>query len=65
MLLSEQYRAEQARLHAAGNYGTASLQYGQMVSQLVGRREAIESVGQAAEFELWLFVAACRALRSH
>jgi hypothetical protein len=35
MLLSEAYRAEQARLHAVGNYGTASLQYGQMVSQIV------------------------------
>jgi Methyltransferase domain len=35
MLLSEQYKAEQARLHAAGNYGTASLAYGEIVSQLV------------------------------
>lgn len=35
MLLSEQYRAEQAKLHAAGNYGTASLQYGAMVSGIV------------------------------
>lgn len=35
MLLSEAYRSEQAKLHAVGNYGTASLQYGGMVSQIV------------------------------
>lgn len=35
MLISEVYRAEQEALHAKGNYGTASLQYGEVVSQLV------------------------------
>lgn len=40
MLLSEPYRAEQARLHAAGNYGTASLQWGGVVSQIVERSGA-------------------------
>lgn len=35
MLISEQYRREQERLHATGKYGTASLQYGEIVSQLV------------------------------
>jgi hypothetical protein len=34
-LISEQYREEQTALHAKGNYGTASLQYGQIVSSLV------------------------------
>lgn len=36
-LISEQYRAEQTALHAKGNYGTASLQFGQLVSALVER----------------------------
>lgn len=40
MLLSEGYRAEQARLHSMGNYGTASLGYGPMVSQIVERSGA-------------------------
>lgn len=40
MLLSEQYRSEQARLHSMGNYGTASLQYGEMVSGIVERSGA-------------------------
>lgn len=35
MLISEQYRAEQAALHAKGNYGTASLQYGEVVARLL------------------------------
>lgn len=35
MLISDSYRAEQEALHAKGNYGTASLQYGQVVSALV------------------------------
>jgi hypothetical protein len=34
-LISEQYREEQTALHAKGNYGTASLQYGQIVSAIV------------------------------
>lgn len=40
MLLSEQYRQEQARLHSFGNYGTASLGYGPVVSQIVERSGA-------------------------
>lgn len=35
MLLSDDYRAEQAALHAKGNYGTASLAYGEFVSGFV------------------------------
>lgn len=35
MLITEQYRAEQERLHAMGNYGTASLKYGPIVSGLI------------------------------
>lgn len=38
-LISDDYRAEQERLHAKGNYGTASLQYGKIVSDLVDRLE--------------------------
>lgn len=34
MLISEDYLAEQKSLHAKGNYGTASLQYGDVVSKL-------------------------------
>ena len=34
-LISESYRFEQEAMHAKGNYGTASLQYGAVVSQLV------------------------------
>ncbi|WP_295641494.1 FkbM family methyltransferase [uncultured Methylibium sp.] len=35
MLITEQYRAEQAALHAKGNYGTAALQYGEVVAGLL------------------------------
>jgi hypothetical protein len=35
MLITDQYREEQKRLHATGKYGTASLQYGEVVSGLV------------------------------
>ena len=35
MLITEQYRAEQAALHAKGNYGTAALQYGETVAGLL------------------------------
>jgi FkbM family methyltransferase len=35
MLITEQYRAEQAALHAKGNYGTAALQYGGVVAELL------------------------------
>jgi len=34
MLISSDYLAEQKTLHAKGNYGTASLQYGEIVSDL-------------------------------
>lgn len=39
-LISESYRAEQTALHAKGNYGTASLQYGKLVSALVEKTGA-------------------------
>lgn len=39
-LISEQYRSEQERLHAKGNYGTASLQFGEFVSDLVNQTKA-------------------------
>lgn len=35
MLITEAYRAEQAALHAKGNYGTAALQYGGTVEGLL------------------------------
>lgn len=35
MLITEEYRCEQEALHAKGNYGTASLQYGEIVSSLI------------------------------
>lgn len=40
MLLSDAYRDEQSRLHAAGNYGTASLRWGQVVSSIVDKSGA-------------------------
>ena len=40
MLITEQYRAEQTALHAAGNYGTASLQYGGTVGALLSQTGA-------------------------
>lgn len=36
-LISDSYREEQEKLHASGNYGTASIQYAPMVSQIVNR----------------------------
>lgn len=35
MLISDAYRAEQEALHARGNYGTASLGYGDVVTKLI------------------------------
>lgn len=35
MLITDSYRAEQEALHAKGNYGTASLKFGQIVSALI------------------------------
>jgi hypothetical protein len=40
MLISEQYRSEQAALHAKGNYGRASLQYGDTVAALLSSTKA-------------------------
>jgi precorrin-6B methylase 2 len=40
MLITEDYRAEQAALHAKGNYGTASLQYGETVAALLDSTQA-------------------------
>ena len=40
MLITEQYRAEQAALHARGNYGTASLHYGGTVADLLKKTGA-------------------------
>lgn len=34
-LISEQYRAEQEALHARGNYGTASIGFAEMVTELI------------------------------
>lgn len=39
-LISEDYRKEQAALHATGAYGTAALQFGELVSNLVNRSGA-------------------------
>jgi len=39
MLITDAYRAEQEALHARGNYGTASLKFGGLVSQLVDTLE--------------------------
>lgn len=39
-LISDSYRAEQAALHARGNYGTASLQFGAIVSTIVNKTGA-------------------------
>lgn len=36
-LITPGYRAEQERLHSMGNYGTASLEFGEVVSGLVNR----------------------------
>jgi hypothetical protein len=36
-LISDGYRNEQQMLHEAGNYGTASIQYAPMVSQIIER----------------------------
>lgn len=40
MLITEQYRQQQAELHAVGNYGTASLQYGETVADLLAKTGA-------------------------
>lgn len=39
MLISESYRAEQQRLHSLGNYGTASIEYAPVVSEIVNKLE--------------------------
>lgn len=40
-LISEQYRKEQELLHAKGNYGTASLQFGGIVSKIINDTNAL------------------------
>lgn len=40
MLLTEAYREEQRILHSRGNYGTASLQYGGLVTDLLNQSGA-------------------------
>jgi hypothetical protein len=40
MFITEQYRKEQELLHAKGGYGTASLQFGEAVSELVNKSGA-------------------------
>lgn len=37
MLISEGYRAEQEHLHATTNYGTASIQYAPLVTQIIDK----------------------------
>lgn len=37
MLISESYRASQAQLHATTNYGTASIEYAPLVTQILDR----------------------------
>lgn len=39
MLISEEYRAQQQKLHSAGNYGTASIKYAPLVSEVVNKLE--------------------------
>jgi hypothetical protein len=39
-LISPEYRAEQEALHAKGNYGTASLGYGKLISKLLDATES-------------------------
>jgi hypothetical protein len=38
-LITESYRAEQERLHSFGNYGTASIQYAPIVTQIIDRMQ--------------------------
>lgn len=40
MLISPEYLAEQKALHARGNYGTASLKFGQLVSNIIRKTGA-------------------------
>jgi len=39
MLISDAYRSEQEQLHETGNYGTASIGYAPMVSQIINRMQ--------------------------
>ncbi len=41
MLISPSYLAEQELLHSRGNYGTASLKFGEMVSALIDKHECV------------------------
>lgn len=40
-LITEDYRAEQKRLHDVGNYGTAALKWGKYVSALIDRLQVV------------------------
>ena len=40
-LISDAYRKEQEMLHAKGNYGTASLQFGKIVSEIINQTNAL------------------------
>jgi hypothetical protein len=39
VLISDSYKAEQERLHSFGNYGTASIQYAPLVTEIVNKLE--------------------------
>lgn len=41
MLISDQYREEQQRLHSAGNYGVTGTQYAPIVSEIINRLEVL------------------------
>lgn len=40
-LITPEYRKEQEALHAKGNYGTASLQFGKIVSEIINQTNAL------------------------
>lgn len=40
-LITPAYRAEQEALHARGNYGTASLQFGEIVTDIINKSGAV------------------------
>lgn len=39
MLISDEYRAQQAHLHETTNYGTASIKYAKLVTEIIDRLE--------------------------
>lgn len=48
MLITDEYRAEQEKLHDNPNYGTASVQYAETVSRLIENLEADELLDYGA-----------------